>query len=783
MSPNAPKPIDGKTRRLTAVMFTDIVGYTALMQNDEQKAAAQRTRHRSVFTENHQQHTGEILQYFGDGTLSVFPSAVEAVACAVAIQQRLNVTDGIPLRIGIHLGDIVFDGTEIYGDGVNVAARVESMGVAGGVLISGKLNDELRNQQHLTTTSLGLFHLKNVTDPLAIFAVTNPGLVVPQRHELRGKQTVAEHTVAVLPFVNRSPDPDAEYLSDGMTEEIINALSTIEPLRVTSRTSSFFYKNKQVPLPQIGRELRVAYVVEGSVRLAGDRMRVATTLVDVREDVPLWSQTLDRRLDDIFAIQDEVSLLVADRLREHIGHFDIEEQLVPALPISVDNYQRYLQGRFHLLKMSPSEIEHGMDILREIVADQPDFPLAHLGLHLGYTLLATLGLMPAPEAFAAGHPYLAKAIELDDSLPEVQLNLAYQSFLQAWDLPTTYRHLQKSFERRPSVEYYQSMASTIVTEGKLQAAHNYIDIALQLDPFSAINYHLKGFIYYVQEQYAAAIQCYEKSLELKPDAHVSLPELGQALILSGQYERALDFFQQLPVPEDDLMKLGGITMVYALTATHQAQAGLEQLERALDGPQMDRAMNLLPLCHTLLGNEAEALDLLEKGVDMRLPMMVYTQIHPMLKTLRDLPRFQELTQRILGQSPLVSSPPRKYKKALLDQEDTDRYKIELDQLMEKEQLFLEPDLSLRRLAERLDLPPNYLSQLLNEGFGQNFAEYVNTYRVAAFKDKVIDPAYQHLTLLGLAYESGFNSKTTFNTFFKKVAGMTPATYRKEQLSR
>ncbi|MFK8165382.1 MAG: adenylate/guanylate cyclase domain-containing protein, partial [Lewinella sp.] len=144
-------------RRLAAVMFTDIVGYTALMQTDEKKAVAQRAKHRQVFEETHQRHQGNILQYFGDGTLSTFKSGVEAVACAIAIQQVLNVADGIPLRIGLHTGDIVFDGTEIYGDGVNVAARIESMGVPGGVLISGKLNEELLNQQHLTTTALGFF--------------------------------------------------------------------------------------------------------------------------------------------------------------------------------------------------------------------------------------------------------------------------------------------------------------------------------------------------------------------------------------------------------------------------------------------------------------------------------------------------------------------------------------------------------------------------------------------------------------------------------------------------
>ncbi len=771
------------TRRLAAVMFTDIVGYTALMQTDERKAAAQRKKHRQVFEATHQRYQGNILQYFGDGTLSTFKSGVEAVACAVAIQQALNVAEGIPLRIGLHLGDIVFDGTEIYGDGVNVAARVESMGVAGGVLISGRLNDELLNQQHLTTTSLGLFHLKNVEQPLAVFAVTNAGLVVPQRHELRGKQTVAEHTVAVLPFVNRSPDPDAEYLSDGMTEEIINALSTIKPLKVTSRTSSFVYKNKQVPLPQIGQELKVAHIVEGSIRLAGNMMRIAVTLVDAREDVPLWSRRLDRSLDNIFAVQDEVSLLVADQLREHIGHFDIEEHLVSELPVSVDNYKRYLKGRYHILQMSATEIERGMAILQEIVADQPDFPLAHLGLHLSYTLLATLGMMPAPEAFAAGQPYLEKAIALDDGLAEVQIHLSYHTFLQDWDLPATYQHLQNSFERRPTVEYYQMMTSVLSAEGKLRAAHNYIDTALQIDPFSAINFHLKGFLFYLQEQYAPALQYFKKSLELKPDSHVSFAEMGLSYLLSGEYEHASAFYRNLPLPEDDLLVIGGKAMVYALTEPGKAQEGIQLLEKAMDGPQADRALNLLILCHALLGNTEEAMDLLAQGIETKQLLVVYTQIGPALKSLRSAPRFQELRQRFLGDVSPAETPQRKYKKALLSPEEIAHYKVALTQLMEQEALFQEPELSLRSLAKKLDLPHNYLSQLLNEGFGQNFAEYVNTYRIDSFKDKVTDPAYEHLTLLGLAYECGFNSKTAFNTFFKKATGLTPAAYRQQQLKK
>ncbi|RMF04584.1 MAG: helix-turn-helix domain-containing protein [Bacteroidetes bacterium] len=764
-------------RRLAAVMFTDIVGYTALMQADEAKAAAQRRLHRSVFEQQHTRHQGRILQYFGDGTLSVFQSGVEAVACAIAIQKKLNQPEGIPLRIGLHLGDLVFDGTDIYGDGVNVAARIESMGVAGSILLSGKLNDELFNQQAITTTALGLFQLKNISQSIAVFAVTNHGLTIPKRHELRGKRTVAQHTLAVLPFVNRSAQQALEYLSDGITEDIIHALSRVKALKVSSRTSSFFYKNKQVPLSQIGQDLQVAHILEGSVRVAGQRLRITTTLVNIAQDEPIWSQTFNRSLDDIFALQDEMSLLIAERLREHIGHFDITGQLVPRLTVSVDQYQRYLQGRFHILKMSEAEIVTGMAILREIVAQQPAFPLAYLGLHLGYTLLGVLGMMPAAEAFAAAQPLLEQAIALDDNLAEVQLNLSYQSFLQDWDLPATYRHLQRAFELRPSVEYYQSMASVLVAEGKLQAAHHYIDTALQLDPFSAINHHLKGFLFYIQEQYEHAITCYRKSMALKPDGQISFNELGQALLLLGRQQEALEFYRTLPLPDDDLLKLGGQTLVYAAQGA-PTQEGIQSLEAALEGPQMERALNLLLLIYSLQGDHPKALDLLAQAIRMRLPMLVYTQLDPLLKSLRPLPRFQQLTQEIFGEYPLPELPQRRYKKSLLAEDEIASYRERLTQLMDKEQLFLNPELSLRELANALDLPPNYLSQLLNEGFHQNFAEYINTYRLTAFQARVVDPKFQHLTLLGLAFECGFNSKTTFNTFFKKTTGQTPAAYRK-----
>ncbi len=770
-----------KNRRLAAIMFTDIVGYTTLMQKDEHAAAELRAHHRQVFEEYHTSYGGEILQYFGDGTLSVFKSGVNAVECAIAIQKALKKGEPVPLRIGLHLGDIVFDGTDIYGDGVNLASRIESMGVAGAILLSGRLNDELQNQQQISTKSLGYFELKNIKDPVEVCAVTNEKIIVPRRSELKGKQKLQTKSIAVLPFVNMSPDKDNEYFSDGMTEEIINALAKIKGLKVTSRTSSFFFKNKKIPLRRIGKELNVSIILEGSIRLSGNKMRLTAQLVDVTDDYHFWSETFDRSIEDIFAVQDEISLLIAEKLREHIGHFVITDHLVDAPEIPVDIYKNYLKSRYHILKMRKPDIEKGISILTEIIAQQPKFALAYLGIHLGYTLLGMIGLVPAAEAFAAAKPYLEKAVELDEDLPECRLNLSYTSFLQKWDFAGTYEHLNKSFEIRPTVEYYQSMASTLVAEGNFEAASNYLETALQLDPFSEINHHLKGFIFYIQEMYEKAIDSFKKSMSLKPGSIVSVLYLGQALLLMGHKKEGLDFFQNLSANHSgDLMKLGGTTLAYAsLGDTSQAEAGISKLEAMLNTDLMDRAMHLLILSLTLLGRHKKALDLIEQALSYRLPMLVYYFVEPTLKPLRSNPRFLELMQQILGKGSSFDFSKRKYKKTLFNETDLNNYQQQLEELMATKKPYLDPNLTLRSLAMMLNLPPNYLSQLLNEGFNKNFSEFVNAYRLDTFKSKAAEPSNQHLTILALAYDSGFNSKTVFNTYFKKMMGKTPSAYWKE----
>src|SRR6478672_6848160 len=232
-------------RQLAAIIFTDIEGYTAAMQQDEEKATALRSRYYNVVQTNHQQFNGTIIQYYGDGTLSMFQSAIEAVECALEMQLAFRLPPKVPVRVGMHIGDVMIEENNVYGDGVNVASRIESLGVAGSVLLSEKLNDEIKNHRRLKTISVGVYQLKNVARSVEVFALDHDGLVKPEPYSLTGKteerngpphrsrlKDFIEKSVAVLPFINISNDPEQEYFSEGIAEEILNALSNIKDLKV-----------------------------------------------------------------------------------------------------------------------------------------------------------------------------------------------------------------------------------------------------------------------------------------------------------------------------------------------------------------------------------------------------------------------------------------------------------------------------------------------------------------------------------------------------------------------
>ncbi len=585
-------------------------------------------------------------------------------------------------------------------------------------------------------------------------------------------------SIAVLPFLNMSSDKENEYFSDGMTEEIINALAKIKDLKVTSRTSSFYFKNKNLPIREIGNDLGVSIILEGSVRLSGDMMRITAQLIQVNDDFHFWSETFDRSLEDIFAVQDEISLFIADRLREHMGHFDIEDQLVEKLDIPLISYKLYLKGKFHLMKLTLPETEIAISIFKELIKDQENFTLAYLGINQAYAFLGTMGLMPAHEAFVKARPFLDKALELDENLPESLLNKAWVACYQDWNLNEAYIFVNRAIAIRPTEEMYLSLANFLTIEGKLEEANEYLEKAFEIAPLSAMNLHYKGFLYYLKEDYDLALHWFYRSLDLKADLPFPPLYIGICYLLSGKPEEALDYFQALGNDKSsDLTKLGGETLAFAsLNREKEVSLGIKELERYLESESMGAALNFLILIKTILKDYEEVFKMIETGISYRLPMMMLLYTEPLLKPLHQFSRFQSLMRNALGESTKFRDENRKYKKALFSKEELDDYVDQLETLMAKKESFLDPDLTLRHLADLLELPPNYVSQLLNEGLHKNFSEYINSYRLNAFKETVKDPSQQHLTILALAYDCGFNSKTVFNTYFKKSMGITPKTY-------
>ncbi len=585
-------------------------------------------------------------------------------------------------------------------------------------------------------------------------------------------------SIAILPFLNLGVNNEMEYFSDGITEEIINALSKIKELQVISRTSSFAFKNTQKTLKEIAEILNVSIVLEGSVRLSGTSTRITAQLINPESDTPFWCETFDRNLEDIFAIQDEISLLIADKLREHLGHFNMDDHLVEHYDIPFDIYKKYLKGRYHLMKLDYKNTMQAISIFKEVIEEYKKFPFPYLDINQAYAYMATMGIISPMEAYQEAPYYLEKAIELKVDLPETQLNLAWVCFWQQWNFKQAYIHLNKALSIKATDNMYLTMANFCTVKGKLDTAMKYLDKALDLAPLSAVNLNYKGFLYYMKEEYDTALVYYKQALELQPDLPFPVVGIGVCYLLLGKQQKGLDYFKQLP--QDDtgyLSKIGGSAIADIITGNiEKAEKGIMLLEGYLSTESRGNALHFLILCHAQMNKVDKAIEYLKIGIKEHISMILLLPTEPLAAPLHNHPIFVKLLNEIIQSSNLQLEDGRKYKKSLFTDNELKKYKNRLAKLMKEEELYLNPELSLRTLAEYINLSPNHMSQLLNEGFEQNFSDYINTFRLSHFIQQLQENSSHHLTILGIAYDSGFNSKTVFNTFFKKKIGTTPKKY-------
>jgi TolB-like protein/Tfp pilus assembly protein PilF len=554
--------------------------------------------------------------------------------------------------MGLHAGDIAFDDRNIYGETVNIAARIESFGMPGAVLFSQQLADALPDNTTLSIKKLGLFQLKNIEGPIELYALKGPHLLLPNARDLIGKGQSLKNSLAVLPFVNMSSDPENEYFSDGIAEEILNVVSKVESLKVTARTSSFSYKGRNEDVRQIGKELGVDTVLEGSVRKAGQRVRITAQLINTEDGYHLFSETYDRTLDDIFAIQDEIALKITDQLKERLGiePKQRKKHLVKPPTQNLEAYNAYLRGLFHWNQYSPQEAEKAMGHFQQAIELDPNFAKPYAILSFCLAFLGGTTEMDHRQAFPVARESALKAVELDPQLVEAHCALGLVRMFYDWDFEGAEIYFEKAAAiNNENSNYLVTYGLFLIAAGRFQQAIQLLEKAEELDPLSFLAQAYLAEALAMSGDFDHALKVIEKMEKQFPE-HVFLALIkGNTLLIKGDHAKARQALKKridmdAPVFKDFVVARG------------LAAAGLGDEERYLkckkrienmvpDYPQSD--LNIHRAMLAVAVNDVDSmLYNLNQAVEKHLPGMVFVVNHPYWKKIYQDERSKALVAKI-----------------------------------------------------------------------------------------------------------------------------------------
>ena len=540
---------DRVDRRLAAIFAADIAGYSRLMASDEEGTLRQLKAHRKQLIDPKiTEHRGRIVKTTGDGALVEFVSVVDAVRCAVDIQRGMNQRNTdvpadrrIQFRIGINVGDIIIDGDDIFGDGVNVAARLEALADPGGILVSSIVHDQVRDKLSFGFEDMGEHTVKNIARPISVHRVslteaTPPTAVKSATASAKTEpSTVTRPSIAVLPFANMSGDPEQEYFADGISEEIITGLSRLRWLFVIARNSSFTYKGKAVDIKRVARELGVRYVLEGSVRKGGNRVRITAQLIDAATGNHIWADRYDGELTDVFALQDEITRKAVAAIEPSL----LEAEGVRSqhrAPEDLDAWDMVMRANSQFWRLTKSDSEAAIAMLRRAVQRHPDYAPAHSMLAFALLVSRQVGWISIEPEVNEPAAFAAHAVELDDRDPWAHLALGYVAFT-----------------RRRTDEAVDEFQHALDLNPNFAAAHGFLGHALVLDGRSD-----------------QAIAHSEQAIRMSPhDPQNALFNVGLAAAhyLAGRYNEAIVYGRKA------MQQRFGLTNGHRIYIASLAQAG------------------------------------------------------------------------------------------------------------------------------------------------------------------------------------------------------------------
>jgi adenylate cyclase len=528
---------DGE-RRLAAIMFTDISGYTRLTQENESETVRLLEDHRRLLRPILSSHGGREVKTMGDAFLVEFGSALEAVLCAVAVQSAINDRklargETLAIRIGIHVGDVIEREGDVLGDAVNIASRIEPLAEPGGVCVSEEIYVQVKNKLPYCLVKIGARELKNVLEPVVIYKVALPW----EQHQGADASAAPldQSRIAVIPFANMSPDPNDEYFADGMTEELIDRLAQVKGIEVIARTSVMNYKGEKKNASQIGRELRAGALIEGSVRKAGNRIRVTAQLVNANTEGHLWSSHYDGNLDDIFSVQSEIAERVAEELKVRLLRSE-RTALEKKATEDTEAYTCFLRGMQLVHQLGEEPLRNALSLFEHALARDPRFARAQAGIAVCYLWLANWGYLTFREGIDKGRAAALEALELDPGLAEAHYSMALAMFLADEDEGCV-RELRKAIELNPNLsDAYVLMADSSASLGDTQEMVRAAEKAYQLDPLSPNAIMWLGLAYFFTGRGDEAAEHWNKTIILEPyrahrfmfDYYVSRGEYGEA---------------------------------------------------------------------------------------------------------------------------------------------------------------------------------------------------------------------------------------------------------------
>jgi adenylate cyclase len=543
-------------RKLAAILAADVVGYSRLMGVDEEGTLAALKQHRQVvFDPAVAAHNGRVVKLIGDGTIVEFGSVVDAVHCALAVQRSNGLVPDealrqpkIILRIGINLGDVIIEGDDIYGDGVNIAARLEPLAEPGGICVSSIVIESVGNRVDVGFEDAGEITVKNIDRPIRVWKWhprATPELAKAAEKPL---PHVATASIAILPFTNMSGDPEQEYFSDGISEDIITDLSKIAGLTVIARNSSFTYKGRSVDIRTVGRELGVQSVLEGSIRRAGNRVRITAQLIDAGNGAHLWADRYDRDLTDIFAVQDDVTQRIVEALKITLSPAE-KERLADSETHDVVAYDCVLRGREFMLgkEKNLGTFQQAIKYFKEALEHDPNYSVAYACLGFGYMFDYQNRWTEDPDkSLSIAKEYGRQAIEKDPNEPLARCVSALAASYEK-DLDRAKAEIEVALKLNPSLALAHNLRGTFWTfAGQPLEAIPEIEQAMRLDPAVSPQFlHFLGLAYLMAEKYETAAALLRQRIILVPNTDFSRAILTSALGHLGEIEDARRVWAEL----------------------------------------------------------------------------------------------------------------------------------------------------------------------------------------------------------------------------------------------